>query len=186
MVANVNEASNSNNNTRIDGASNTYLWLPHLTAYVPPLESIGSVNVVTNSYDAEQGLAAGAIVSVETRSGSNAFHGSAFEYHTNSRLRAKNVFFTTPGVLPKNIINQYGGTLGGPVLKNKLFFFTSYEGMRQRQSSSRFATIPSLRHRTGDFSDENTILYDPSTGAANGTGRWLFPMASFLQTASTR
>lgn len=59
MVANVNGASNSNNNTRVDGASNTYLWLPHLTAYVPPLESIGSVNIVTNSYDAEQGLAAG-------------------------------------------------------------------------------------------------------------------------------
>jgi outer membrane receptor protein involved in Fe transport len=175
MVANVNGASNSNNNTRVDGASNTYLWLPHLTAYVPPLESIGSVNVVTNSYDAEQGLAAGAIVSVETKSGTNEFHGSAFEYHTNSRLRARNVFFTTPGVLPKNIINQFGGTVGGPVLKNRLFFFTSYEGMRQRQSSSRFATVPAPRHRMGDFSDANTVIYDPLTGAPNGTGRQAFP-----------
>lgn len=174
MVANVNGASNSNNNTRVDGASNTYLWLPHLTAYVPPLESIGSVNIVTNSYDAEQGLAAGAIVSVETKSGSNEFHGSAFDYHTNSRLRARNVFYRQPGMLPKNLINQYGGTLAGPVLRNRLFFFTSFEGMRQRQNFSRFATIPTLAHRTGDFSDVPGLLYDPLTGAANGMGRQAF------------
>ncbi|MCW5964734.1 MAG: TonB-dependent receptor [Bryobacterales bacterium] len=174
LVANVNGASNSNNNTRVDGASNTYLWLPHLTAYVPPLESIGSVNIVTNSYDAEQGLAAGAIVSVETRSGSNEFHGSAFNYHTNSRLRARNVFNTSTATLPKNIINQYGGTLGGPIRKNSLFFFTSYEGMNQRQNFSRFATIPTPQHRTGDFSDTPTQIYDPLTGNANGTGRQAF------------
>ncbi len=120
-------------------------------------------------------MAAGVIVSVETKSGNNEFHGSAFEYHTNSRLRARNVFFTAPGTLPKNIINQYGGTVGGPIVKNRLFFFTSYEAMRQRQSSSRFATIPTARHRTGDFSDANTALYDPLTGRANGTGRQAFP-----------
>jgi hypothetical protein len=171
LVANVNGASNSNNNTRVDGASNTYLWLPHLTAYVPPLESIGSVNIVTNSYDAEQGLAAGAIVSVETRSGTNEFHGSAFNYHTNSRLRARNVFNTSSATLPKNIINQFGGTLGGPIVRNKLFFFTSYEGMLQRQNFSRFATIPTPRHRTGDFADTPTQLYDPLTGLANGRNR---------------
>lgn len=175
LVANVNGTSNSNNNTRVDGASNTYLWLPHLTAYVPPLESIGSVNVVTNSYDAEQGLAAGAIVSVETKSGTNEYHGSAFDYHTNSRLRARNVFNTDRSTLPKNIINQFGGTFGGPILKNRLFFFTSYEGMRQRQTFSRFATIPTMRHRTGDFSDIPSLIYDPATGAANGTGRQAFP-----------
>lgn len=171
MVANVNGASNSNNNTRVDGASNTYLWLPHLTAYVPPLESIGSVNIVTNSYDAEQGLAAGAIVSVETRSGTNDFHGSAFNFHTNSRLRARNVFNASKSTLPKNIINQFGGTLGGPIVRSKLFFFASYEGMLQRQSFSRLVTIPSALHRTGDFSDTPTQLYDPLTGAVNGTGR---------------
>ena len=175
MVANVNGASNSNNNTRVDGASNTYLWLPHLTAYVPPLESIGSVNIVTNSYDAEQGLAAGAIVSVETKSGSDKPHGSPLEYHTNSRLRARNVFFTAPGVLPKNIINQFGGTPGGSVVKDRLFFFTSYEGMRQRQSSSRFATVPTTRHRIGDFSDANTAIYDPLTGGSERNRSSSFP-----------
>jgi hypothetical protein len=171
LVANVNGGSNTNNNTRIDGASNSYLWLPQLTAYVPPLESIGSVNIVTNSYDAEQGLASGAVVSVETKSGSNEFHGSAFEYHTNSRLRARNVFNRTTGILPKNLVNQYGATLGGPIQSNKLFFFTSYEAMRQRQNFSRFTTIPTTQHRTGNFSDVPTILYDPLTGTATGTGR---------------
>ncbi len=174
LVANVNGASNSNNNTRVDGASNTYLWLPHLTAYVPPLESIGSVNIVTNSYDAEQGLAAGAIVSVETRSGTNDFHGSAFNYHTNSRLRARNVFNSSKEILPKNIINQFGGTLGGPIVRSKLFFFTSFERMLQRESYSRFVTIPTARHRTGDFADTPTQIYDPLTGAVNGTGRQPF------------
>ncbi len=174
LTANVNGASQSNNNTRVDGASNTYLWLPHLTAYVPPLESIGSVNIVTNSYDAEQGLAAGAIVSVETRSGSNELHGSAFNYHTNSRLRARNAFNTNPAVLPKNVMNQFGGTLGGPIVRNKLFAFTSYEGMLQRQSSSRFATVATAQHRTGNFSDTTTQIYDPSTGNANGTARQPF------------
>lgn len=178
QVMNVNGTGYGNNNTRVDGASNTYLWLPHLTAYVSPIESIGSVNVVTNSYDAEQGFAAGAVVSVETKSGTNAFHGSAFEYSTNSRLRARNFFDATTGVLPKNLINQFGGTLGGPIRKNKLFFFGSYEGMRQRQSSSRFATVPIAANRTGDFSANGTTLYDPTTGAANGTGRQPFPNAT--------
>ena len=173
MVSNVNGTSQTNNNTRVDGASNTYLWLPQLTAYVPPIESIGTVNVVTNSYDAEQGFAGGSVVNVETRSGTNEFHGTAFEYHTNSRLRARN-FFYYGDRLPKNIINQFGGTFGGPIIKNKLFFFTSYEGMRQRQSFSRFATVPTEANHNGHFSTANTPLYDPATGAANGTGRTLF------------
>jgi hypothetical protein len=173
QVTNVNGTSYSNNNTRVDGASNTYLWLPHLTAYVPPIESIGTVNIVTNSYDAEQGFASSAVVSVETKSGTNQYHGSAFEYSTNSYLRAHN-FFDHTTTLPKNLINQYGGTFGGPIRRNKLFFFSSFEGMQQRQSSSRFATVPTVADRTGNFSSNNTTIYDPSTGTATGTGRQPF------------
>jgi hypothetical protein len=174
LTTNVNGTSHSNNNTRIDGASSTYLWLPHITTYVPPLESIGTVNVVTNSYDAEQGFAGGAVVSVETKSGTNEFHGSAFEYHTNSRLRARNFFFPAEGRLPKNILNQFGGTLGGPIVKNSLFFFFNFEGMRQRQSFSRFATVATAEHRLGNFADSGAQLYDPLTGNPNGAGRTLF------------
>jgi hypothetical protein len=174
LVANVNGTSRSNNNTRIDGASSIYLWLPHITAYVPPLESIGTVNFVTNSYDAEQGFAGGAVISVETKSGTNEFHGSGFEYHTNSRMRARNFFFPAGEGVPKNLLNQFGGILGGPILRNRLFFFGSYEAMRQRQSFSRFATIPAAAHRTGNFSDANAELYDPLTGTATGASRSLF------------
>ncbi|HYE74966.1 MAG TPA: carboxypeptidase regulatory-like domain-containing protein, partial [Blastocatellia bacterium] len=92
---NVNGASSSINNTRIDGASSTNVWLPHITAYIPALESIETVNVVTNSFDAEQGLAGGAAVNVQIRSGTNQFHGSAFEYHTNQHLSARNFFYPT-------------------------------------------------------------------------------------------
>lgn len=174
LVSNVNGTSQTNNNTRVDGASNSYLWLPQLTAYVPPLESIGMINVVTNNYDAEQGFAGGAVVSIETKSGSNEFHGSAFEYATNSKFRARNFFDTETGNLPKNIINQFGGTVGGPIVRNRLFFFVSYEGMRQRQSYSRFTTVPTSDNRRGDFSTAGVPLYDPRTGTASGAGRALF------------
>jgi hypothetical protein len=177
FVTNVNGTSQSNNNTRVDGASNTYLWLPHLTAYVSPIESIGTVNIVTNSYDAEQGFASGAVVSVETKSGTNAFHGSAFEYNTNSRFRARNFFDVTPGI-PKNIVNQFGATLGGPVRRNKLFFFASYEGTRKRRSYERRATLPTSLTRVGNFQSTGTAIYDPATGTATGTGRTPFPNAT--------
>lgn len=174
FVTNVNGTSRSNNNTRIDGASSTYLWLPHITAYVPPIESIGAVNITTNSYDAEQGFAGGAVVSVETKSGTNEFHGSAFEYHTNSALRARHIFVPAGERVPKNLLNQYGGRIGGPVLRNHLFFFFNYEAMRQRQSFSRFATVATPEHRRGNFSDSGARIYDPLTGAPDGTGRLLF------------
>jgi hypothetical protein len=80
---NVNGASNSSNNVRIDGASQYNLFLPHVTAYVPALEAIETVNVVTNNFDAEQGLAGGAAINVQIKSGTNQMHGSAFEYHDN-------------------------------------------------------------------------------------------------------
>ena len=83
LVFNVNGASRSSNNIRIDGVSTTNIWLPHVAAYVPALESLETVNVVTNSFDAEQGLAGGSAINVQIKSGTNKLHGSAFEYHTN-------------------------------------------------------------------------------------------------------
>ena len=95
---------------RIDGANNTHVWLPQHSAYVPPIEAIDTVNVVTNSMDAEQGLAGGAAISVTIKSGTNDLHAVAFEYNTSSSLQARNVFYANP-TLPKNILNQYGGAL---------------------------------------------------------------------------
>jgi len=140
MGGNVNGTSRQNNLTRIDGASNAYIWLPENTAYVPPSESIESVSVVTNSYDAEQGNAVGAAVNVITKSGTNAFHGSAFDYHTDNALKALNRFSVPGARNPKFILNQYGGAVGGPIKKNKLFFFTDWEATKRRQFATRTTT----------------------------------------------
>lgn len=173
MVFNVNGASRSSNNTRIDGASATNVWLPHITAYVPALESIETVNVVTNSFDAEQGLAGGAAINVQIRSGSNEFHGSAFEYHNNQHLNARNFFLPRKpdGTLQdkgKVVYNQYGGTFGGPVKKDKLFFFASYEGTKDRRYAERAnRTVPSPAIRTGDFRNTGVTIYDPFDANGN-------------------
>jgi len=137
----VNGNSQQGNSTRIDGASNSYMWLPFNTAYVPPTESIESVNIVTNSYDAEQGNATGASTSVTTKTGTNQFHGSAFEFHTDNALKAFNRFATPNTRKNKFILNQYGGTVGGPILKNKLFFFTDLEWTRRNQLATRTVTV---------------------------------------------
>ena len=84
----VNGTSDDQNNTRIDGVSTDNIQLPHVASYIPTLESIQEVNIVTSSMDAEQGLAGGAAINVQTRSGSNAVHGSGFEYFTNQHLKA--------------------------------------------------------------------------------------------------
>jgi len=130
----VNGASRSSNNTRLDGASTTNIQLPHVVSYVPALESIETVNVVTNSFDAEQGLAGGAAINVQIKSGTNDVHGSAFEYHTNQHLKAKPFFTPADKVSPKIVYNQFGGTVGGPIKRDKLFYFVSYEGTFDRRS----------------------------------------------------
>jgi len=118
LMFNVNGTSNTSVNTKIDGASVTNVWLPHIAAYIPPLESIDTVNVVTNSFDAEQGLAGGAAVNVQIKSGTNMIHGSAFEYHTDNALKAKPFFLPVGQNKPKNVFNQFGATVGGPVRKD--------------------------------------------------------------------
>ena len=174
LVSEVNGTTKSTNNTRIDGAANMNVWLPQHSAYVPPIEAIAQVNVVTNSMDAEQGLAGGAAVSVTIKSGTNDLHGVVFEYNANSHFQARNVFYANPQ-LPKNIQNQYGGTLGGPIVKNKLFFFVSDEQTSRRSNVSRFATIPTAEQQAGNFAAFGTTIYDPMTGAADGSGRTAFP-----------
>ena len=173
LTFNANGSSFSSNNTRIDGASSTNLWLPHVTAYVPALESIETVNVVTNSFDAEQGLAGGAAINVQIKSGTNEYRGSAFEYHNNQLLNARNFFQprNADGSLRKRskiVYNQFGGTLGGPIIKNKLFFFGSYEGTFDRRNSERpNLSVPTAPLRTGDLRVSNTTIYDPFDASGN-------------------
>ncbi|HYP13906.1 MAG TPA: TonB-dependent receptor, partial [Bryobacteraceae bacterium] len=163
------------NNTRIDGASATNIWLPHIASYVPALESIDTVNIVTNSFDAEQGLAGGAAVNVQIRSGSNELHGAGFWYHMGSWSQSRPFFLPANQNTPKFVYNQSGGRLGGPIVKNKLFYFGSYERTTDRRFAFRLVNIPSAAMRRGDLSASPTTIYDPATGNPDGTGRTPFP-----------
>lgn len=170
----VNGTSRSNNNTRIDGASQTNVWLPHMTAYTPALESIETVNVVTNSFDAEQGLAGGAAINLSIKSGTNAVHGSGFWYNNNHRFNAYPYYSDRGNAKPKFLYNQFGGTVGGPIIKNKLFYFLSYEGTRERTNEQRFVDVPTAAMRQGDLSLSPNPIFDPTTGnqlASSGAGR---------------
>lgn len=175
LTTNINGTNRNNNSTRIDGASSINLWLPHHAGYVVSEEMVDTVNITTTSADAEQGMAGGAAVTVITKSGTNQFHGSAFEFHDNQHLKARN-FFQAAGVdKPLSIFNNYGVTLGGPVIKNKLFFFGSWDATRQRQGGVGRYSVPTADLRVGDFSAVSTLIYDPATGGANGVGRTPFP-----------
>ena len=178
LTTNVNGASRNSNNARIDGAASVMTWLPHHALYVPPLESIETVNISTNSFDAEQGMAGGAAITVMTKSGTNNYHGVGFWYHANHAWGAKNLFFNpnTPAgsSVPQRIDNQYGGTFGGPIKRDKLFFFASWEGTTTAERGNGLLSVPTAQVKSGNFNGLTTI-FDPSTGDAQGRGRTPFP-----------
>jgi hypothetical protein len=178
----MNGVSSQANNTRLDGTPVSYPWLPVNIAYVPPGEAIQTVSVSSNAFDAEQGAAGGAAVNVTIKSGTNQLHGSLFERHTDNQMAAINNYFTHPGRLSKNIFNQYGFAVGGPIWipkvvhgKDKLFFFGDFQGTKRRQfAAAPNLTLPTTAMRTGDFSAVSTVIYDPFTGNPDGTGRTPF------------
>ena len=177
----MNGVSSTGNSTKLDGATVSYPWLPVNIAYVPPSEAIETVNITTNSFDAEQGAAGGAAVNVSIKSGTNQLHGVAFERNQNNEMTAVN-YFSHTSPLNKNIFNQYGFAIGGPIWipkmvhgKNKLFFFVDYQGTKRRQyAASTNLTLPTAAMRTGDLSATGVTIYDPLTGNADGTGRTPF------------
>lgn len=174
LTTNVNGTNRNNNSTRVDGAGNTFVWLPHHVAYVAPEETIETVNITTNSFDAEQGMAGGASVTVVTKSGTNQMHGVGFGYWDNNHLEARNYFYYGQGT-PFSLHNLDGGTLGGPIRKNKLFFFGSWEGTWERTSYSSLFTVPTQAQRDGNFSAYGTAIFDPATGdPATGKNRTAF------------
>lgn len=171
LTFNVNGTTRNSNDVRIDGALANNVWLPHVTAYVPSLDAIQAVNVVTASADAQQGLAGGSAINVEIKSGTNQIHGSLFEFHADNALKAKPFFLPLGQGKPKYINNQFGGSIGGPIKHNKLFYFGSWEDTRERQTGSTFLTVPTSAIRAGDMSGTSTLIYDPLTGNPDGSGR---------------
>ena len=172
---NVNGATRNSNNVRIDGALANNVWLPHVTAYVPALDAIEQVSVVTASADAQQAMAGGSAINVQIKSGTNQVHGSLYEFHANSHIKANPFFLPAGQGKPKYIDNQFGGSVGGPIRRNKLFYFGSWEGTYNRQTGASFATVPTAAIRSGNMSGSPNPIYDPATGSADGSGRTAFP-----------
>lgn len=167
----VNGQDRWSNNFLMEGINNN--WdNGNLTILVPPVEAIQTVDVATSNYDAEFGRVAGAVTNVILRSGTNQYHGSLFWFNKVSALTSRNFFIDDVNPL---VYNQGGGTIGGPIKRNKVFFFADYQGSRVRETGSQNYTIPSLAYRRGDLSTSPTRIYDPLTGSANGTGRVQFP-----------
>jgi hypothetical protein len=137
----------------LDGGNNNNL-LSNGVVYNPNPDAIQEFKIITSNFEAEYGRSAGGVVTVVTKSGTNAFHGSAFEFNRNNAYNANRYFNNARG-LSRNILkrNQYGGTFGGPILKDKLFFFAAYQGQRENQILSSAAVTPfSPAEIQGDFS----------------------------------
>jgi outer membrane receptor protein involved in Fe transport len=161
---NVNGVSRLQNNTRLDGASVVYPWLPTNTAYVPSSEAIEEVSIVTNSYNAEQGLAGGASINVVIKSGTNTLRGAAWGYNTDYDLRARNYFLAPTAPKPSGYLNQFGGNVGGPIARNQLFFFANWERTKREQIAPvRQFSLATEALRRGDFSGTGVTIYDPAS-----------------------
>jgi len=187
MSVNFNGVNDMSNTTRIDGAVNYYGWLPYLIAYVPPVDSIENVNIITNSFNAEQGVAGGASINITTKSGTRDFHGSGWWYYQDAAINARGYTATQASspTVPKNIFDEYGANIGGPVYipriltgKKKLFFFENFERTTRRQLifSNPLLSVPDSNMISGDFSETasvtNGLIYDPQP---MGVGPYLPP-----------
>lgn len=173
MQYSVNGQNIRANSDQVDGTINNMTNTQARIVVVPPPEAIEVIDVSTNAYDAEHGRAMGAVVNVQLKSGTNQFHGSVFGYNTNSAFAAQNALSRVEP--PETNLNQFGFTAGGPIWRNRTFFFGDYQGGRDRRAQTALLTVPTAVFRNGDFRAASTAIYDPATGTATGTGRRVFP-----------
>lgn len=167
----VNGQSRLANNVQMEGIDNNHRT-GLLTALIPPIEALQTVDITTSNYEASLGRAGGAVTNVLLKSGTNEIHGSAFWFNRVSALAAKQFLTTTK---PLTVYNYFGGTIGGPIIKNKLFYFGDYLRVTDRRGQTDRLTIPTPAFRSGDFSGVSTLIYDPTTGTGTGSGRTPFP-----------
>jgi hypothetical protein len=136
----------------------------------PTLESIGETKITSQNYDAEFGQATAGVVSVQTKSGRNSLFGSVFEFYQDDKFQARNPFTQfqkdplTGRYLPKTEKNQFGGSIGGPIVVSRIFFFGDYQGTRSTVGGSRLLTVPTKAARSGDLSAYGVNIFDPATG----------------------
>lgn len=170
----VNGALAAGNSYLIDGVYNRNLWLNTLVM-VPIVDAIQEYRVMTSNYSAEFGEAAGAVTEVNTKSGGNSFHGSVWEFLRNDKLNANNFFNNLNRVArPGFHRNEYGATIGGPIIHNKTFFFGDYQGIRVSQPSVSTSTIPTVALQqmveTGNFANLGSTIYNPYSTTTSSTG----------------
>ena len=156
----VNGMRISSNNHLLDGLSNVEP-VTGAAIIVPSPDTLQEFRILTNAYSAEFGRAGGSIVTVITKSGSNQFHGSAYEFLRDDAFDARNFFAPDVPALKQH---QFGATFGGLIIKDRTFFFSSYEGFRQTKGRATTTTVPSLLLRQGNFSQSQIKPLDPRTG----------------------
>jgi hypothetical protein len=156
---------------QLDGTDNrdSVLGEPVIT---PNLDAVSELKITTTAYDAEFGQASQAVISAQTKSGTNQLHGSAFWYRRDSEAAARDPFAqsqplpgTTNKFIPPTLWNQFGGSLGGPIQKNKTFIFGDYQGTRQKIGGSLLTRVPTAAERTGDLSDLPVAFFNPCAGS---------------------
>jgi hypothetical protein len=168
----ISGARDSNSGFMVNGA-NVVEGYAGGTFLVPTLDSIAEFRIITSNAGAEYGNYSGGLVNVVTKSGTNKLHGDAFEFFRNTNLDGRNFFDPTRGVFKQN---QFGGTVGGPIRRDKIFFFADYQGTRQTIGvSTGLVLVPSAADVTGDLSDQTASL----TGSVNGT-YWANALAARL------
>jgi hypothetical protein len=164
---NVNGLRNTGNNFQLDGVDNNAYGSSNQSfssqvVQVSP-DAIAEFKVQTNTYSAEYGRSGGAVINASYRSGTNALHGTLWEYNRNTALGAEGFFHPAGGTRPSLNRNQYGFTIGGPILRNRTFFFADYEGTRQIQSTLTYSTLPTLAQRQGILTVPVTNPYTGDT-----------------------
>src|SRR5262249_27542740 len=151
------------NNYMLDGVDNNETWLQTVVIF-PSVDALDEFKLQTSTYSAEFGRSLGGVVNLQIKSGTNAFHGSGFEFLRNSKFDANNYFNERAGRgKPDFSQHQYGGTYGGPIAKDKTFLFFDYQGYKVDQGQTYLSTVPSAKMRAGDFSEINRVIYDPIT-----------------------
>ena len=164
FAMNINGGREDSNDFLLDGVYNGDPKLNGV-AVTPPVDAIREFEVLTSSYDASFGRNGGGQVNVILRSGSNQFHGTAYEFFRNAIFDARNYFAPADAPAPQDQRNQFGGSVGGPIVRDHTFFFLDYQGTRDNTGITQVTNVPTAAERTGDFSQSGQTIINPVTGA---------------------
>jgi hypothetical protein len=171
LATQVNGQSRLGNNLQFEGVDNNERT-GLLQVLIPPIEALQAVDISTSNFEAELGRATGAVTNITMKSGTNQFHGQAYWFNRVSALSAR--AFYDP-VRSHYVYNYFGGQVGGPIIRNRSFFFVDYLKQTDHRYSVDRYTLPTDKQRHGDLSEYPAIVYDPRTGNPDGTGRQPFP-----------